>query len=105
LKDLPLKLPVVESEREPVWHLFVIETDQRDELLQFLKDKEIYCGIHYPIPLHLQGAYQDLGYQAGDFPVAEKAAKRILSLPLHPDLTKEDVSYIKGALEDFFNKK
>ena len=81
--------------------LFVIETDNRDELLQFLKRKEIFCGIHYPIPLHLQGVYRELGYKAGDFPVSERSASRILSLPIYPELKKEEIYYIKNAINEF----
>ncbi len=101
LNDFQIKLPVTRPERSHVFHLFVIETDNRDELLEFLKQKEIFCGIHYPIPLHFQGAYRELGYKAGDFPVAERSASRILSLPIYPELKEEEINYIKDALNEF----
>ena len=101
LKDLQIKLPVTMADRDHVYHLFVIETDNRDELLQFLKRKEIFCGIHYPIPLHLQGVYRELGYKAGDFTVSERSASRILSLPIYPELKKEEIYYIKNAINEF----
>ena len=101
LNDFQIKLPVIRPDRSHVFHLFVIETDNREELLEFLKQKEIFCGIHYPIPLHFQGAYRELGYKAGDFPVAERSASRILSLPIYPELKEEEINYIKDALNEF----
>jgi len=101
LKDFQIKLPVIRLDRSHVFHLFVIETDNREQLLEFLKQKEIFCGIHYPIPLHFQGAYRELGYKAGDFPVAERSASRILSLPIYPELKEEEINYIKDALNEF----
>ncbi|ODS33877.1 MAG: aminotransferase DegT [Candidatus Scalindua rubra] len=104
LKDLQIGLPKTRPDRSHVFHLFVIETHNRDELLQFLKQREIFCGIHYPIPLHFQEAYKELGYKAGDFPVSERASSRILSLPIYPELEKEEISYVKNALNEFFTK-
>ena len=101
LKDLQIKLPETRNNSNHVFHLFVIETDNRDELLQFMKQKEISCGIHYPVPLHFQEVYSELGYRAGDFPVSECSASRILSLPIYPELEKEGVDYIKKAFDEF----
>jgi len=101
LKDFQINLPETMPDRNHVFHLFVIGTDNRDELLQFLKQKEIVCGIHYPVPLHFQGVYRGLGYKAGDFPVSERLASRILSLPLYPELKKEEVRYVKNAFNEF----
>ncbi len=101
LKDFQINLPRTKPDRNHVFHLFVIETDNRDELLQFLKQKETFCGIHYPVPLHFQGVYRELGHKAGDFPVSERLASRILSLPIYPELRKEEVDYIKNAFNEF----
>ena len=101
LKDLQIKLPVTMADRNHVYHLFVIETDNRDELLQYMSRKEVFCGIHYPIPLHLQGAYRELGYKAGDFPVSERSASRILSLPVYPELKEEEINYVKTVIKEF----
>ncbi len=101
LKDLQIKLPLTRTDRSHVFHLFVIETDNRNELLEFLKQKEIICGIHYPVPLHFQGVYRKLGYKIGDFPVAERLASRILSLPIYPELEREEVIYVKNAFNEF----
>jgi len=87
-----------------VYHLYVIKTEKRDQLQEFLKNKGISCLKHYPIPLHLQPAYGKFGYEAGDFPVAEKASKEILSLPMNPFLTEEEISYVAKAILYFFRK-
>jgi dTDP-4-amino-4,6-dideoxygalactose transaminase len=87
-----------------VYHLFVIRAKQRDKLQDYLKEKEIGCGMHYPIPLHLTGAYSYLGYKPGDFPKAEKLAQEILSLPMYPELAKEQIDYVCGYIWDFYNQ-
>ncbi len=79
--------PEVCPGNEHVWHLYVVRVPRRDKVLAMLKDARIGAGIHYPIPLHLQGAFLDLGYRQGAFPVAEAAAKEILSLPMFPEIT------------------
>ena len=71
---------------------------QRDRAIEELKQRQVATGIHYPIPLHLSGAYQDLGYRRGDFPVAESAADRILSLPMYPELTAEMIDHVADSL-------
>jgi dTDP-4-amino-4,6-dideoxygalactose transaminase len=98
LADLPIQLPVVEPGREHVYHLFVIQTENRDAVLQGLKDAGIGAGIHYPIPIHQQPAYADLGYRDGSFPVAEAAAGRLLSLPVYPEMTDEQVDDVAAVL-------
>lgn len=85
------------------YHLFVIRTKRRDALMEFLKRSNIFCGIHYPIPVHLQKAMNFLGHKKGDFPISEKYAKEILSLPMHPYLTKDEVEFISGRIKMFFN--
>lgn len=77
-----------------VFHLYIIETDCRDALQQALLDQGIKVKVHYPVPLHLQPASQKLGYKQGDFPVAERQAERILTLPAHPYLTDEEVDRV-----------
>lgn len=87
-------LPKVRSNADPVWHLFVIRTKGRDQLQNMLKSNGVSTGIHYPIPLHLQPAYKYLGYNEGDFIIAEKHSKEILSLPLWPEIEIEKVEKI-----------
>jgi dTDP-4-amino-4,6-dideoxygalactose transaminase len=94
-------LPMSAPEVEPVWHLFVIRVDERDALRRSLASRGISAGIHYPIPIHLQEAYQDLGHKKGDFPVTEHCAERILSLPMYPELTAEMIEHVAAAVAEF----
>jgi dTDP-4-amino-4,6-dideoxygalactose transaminase len=85
-------LPVVN--KDSVFHNFVIRTDKRDELMKFLSNKRIETKIHYPIPIHLQKAAISLGYKNGDFPKTEEFAKTMVSLPIYPELSDEEVNYV-----------
>lgn len=86
---------------ESVWHLYVIRVSQRDAMKDYLANKGISCGIHYPIPIHMQPAYRDLGYQEGDFPVTEDLARRIISLPMYAELTSELVRLVAQSVLEF----
>jgi dTDP-4-amino-4,6-dideoxygalactose transaminase len=86
---------------ESVWHLFVVQADQRDRLREHLARRGVSTGIHYPIPVHLQPAYSKLGYTPGRFPLAESLAQRALSLPMYPELSEADVEYVASAIRDF----
>ena len=81
-----------------VYHLYVIRTPRRDEFMKKLKENGVECGIHYPIPLHLQPAYKNLGYKEGDFPITEKACKEMLSLPICGNLSEEEVREVISYL-------
>jgi dTDP-3-amino-3,4,6-trideoxy-alpha-D-glucose transaminase len=85
-----------------VYHLFIVETGERDALREFLTERGIQTGIHYPIPIHLQEAYRDLGFGPGSFPHAEALARRALSLPMYPELTEEQIGRVAGAVREFF---
>ena len=102
LKDLDLTLPTELDQVKSVYHLFVVRVAQRDELQEYLRSKRISVGIHYPIPLHLQPAFAHLGYSKGDFPVAETATREVLSLPIYPELTQEQVELVATAVRGFF---
>jgi dTDP-4-amino-4,6-dideoxygalactose transaminase len=102
LQDLDLTLPRNAPDTEPAWHLFVVRTPRRDALRAFLEDRGISTGIHYPIPIHLQEAYSDLGHRKGDFPVTEFCAGQVLSLPMYPELTVEMIDYIADVIRDFY---
>ena len=102
LSDLPLGLPASSIDCEPVYHLFVVRTSQRDALRQHLKSRGISTGVHYPLPLHLQPVFAELGYGTGDFPEAESAAREVLSLPMYPELTDAQLTRIAGAIREFF---
>lgn len=85
-----------------VYHLFMIVTDRRDDLQAHLTAAGIQTGIHYPIPIHLQTAYRDLGYRPGDFPHTEYLADRILSLPMFPELQEPQLKRVARVIETFF---
>ena len=88
-----------------VYHLYVVRVHDREQVISHLKAAGISTGIHYPIPLHFQKAYQGLGYQPGDFPVTEKIASEILSLPMYPQLTEEQQRYVADVLSECVSSK
>ncbi len=93
--------PPCMPEVEPVWHLYAVRTELREELRAFLQERGIATGIHYPIPIHMQPAYQDLGLKEGDFPVSEKDAQQMLSLPMYAELSDEQIHYVADAILEF----
>ena len=101
LTGLELTLPEELEHLKSVYHLFVICTRQRDAMLRHLKAKQIHAGIHYPIPLHMQPAFQHLGYKLGDFPHTEQATKEVLSLPLYPELSIQQIEKIAESIREF----
>jgi len=94
-------LPTEAPNAESVYHLYVVRVQNREELQKYLADEKIGTGIHYPVPLHLQNAYKALGYEKGSFPVAEKVAPEILSLPMFPQLTAEQQQRVAAAVLSF----
>lgn len=102
LAQLPLVLPSEPDGSVHVWHLFMVRTARRDELLARLNARGIGAGIHYPVPIHLQKSYERLGYRRGDFPVAERVCGEILTLPLYPEMTEAHVSRVAGEIATFF---
>lgn len=100
-----VRTPITVKDRESVFHLYVIQTDKRDSLLGYLNDAGVQALIHYPVPLHLQGAYKELGYTRGDFPHAELFADRIISLPMYPELTERQVNYVIDCIGEFYKKE
>ena len=105
LKDVNVICPQEEEKRKHIFHLYVIRTQKRDELREWLSTKGIATGIHYAIPLHLQRALCDLGYKEGDFPVAEKYAQEVLTLPMYPELKDRQIEYITECIKKFFIDK
>jgi dTDP-4-amino-4,6-dideoxygalactose transaminase len=97
LADTELSLPEVAPWGEPVWHLYVVRAPNRARLQLALDQANIGHGIHYPVPIHLQQAYSDLGYVRGDFPVAEALAERIVSLPMFPEISDEELKRVAQA--------
>ena len=85
-----------------VYHNFVIRTPRRDDLMAYLQSRGVDTRVHYPIPIHLQDAAKDLGYRHGQFPRAEEYAKTMVSLPIYPELSNDEVEYVASAVTDFF---
>jgi dTDP-4-amino-4,6-dideoxygalactose transaminase len=94
-----VELPRTMPGNEHVWHLYVVRVQNRDAVLAKLNAEGIGAGIHYPIPIHLQGAFAHLGHKAGDFPVAERAAAEILSLPMFPEITADQQARVVEVLK------
>lgn len=101
IKNDKVILPKVSSYNEHVWHIFAIRCEQRDRLEEYLESKEISTNKHYPIPMHLQPCYEDLGFSKGDFPIAEKISKTELSLPMFYGMSNDQIQYIIDALNSF----
>jgi dTDP-4-amino-4,6-dideoxygalactose transaminase len=104
LKGLDMVLPHDKPYEKAVYHTFIIQTNQRDKLKEFLAGKGVDTKIHYPIPIHLQEAAKYLNYKKGDFPVTERQAETILSLPVYPELTNEQLQYVIDSCRAFFHK-
>jgi dTDP-4-amino-4,6-dideoxygalactose transaminase len=104
LADTPVITPGVLPDAEPVYHLYVIRAPRRDELQVYLKEKGIFTGIHYPIPVHLQKALAYLGGKPGDLPVTEEVVGDILSLPMFAELEDHEIEMVVKAIKDFYQK-
>ena len=101
LADLPgLVLPAVMNDRNHVFHLYALRARDRGRLIDTLGAKEIGCGLHYPVPVHLQPAYRHLGYRRGDFPVAEQSADELVSLPMFPEMTQDQIAFVTAAVTE-----
>jgi dTDP-4-amino-4,6-dideoxygalactose transaminase len=101
LSDLDLVLPYEPEHVRAVYHIFAVRLQERDALREHLKARGISTGIHYPIPLHLQPAYRHLAYKEGDFPITEECARQVLSLPMYPELTQEQMEEVTRAIKEF----
>jgi dTDP-4-amino-4,6-dideoxygalactose transaminase len=97
-----IRTPVEADYAKHIYHIYAIRTQNRDTFISTLAEKGIRCGIHYPIPVHLQQAYKFLGYGTGSFPVAEKCAEELVSLPMFAELGKEQIRYVVHETELFF---
>lgn len=94
-------LPTVKDEMLPVWHIFGIRCEERDKLEEYLNEKGIGTNKHYPIPIHLQECYKDLGYKKGDFPIAEEISRTELSIPMYYGMTDDEITYIIESVNEF----
>ena len=98
-----IKTPVVKNNAHSVYHLYVIQTQKRDNLKQYLSDNSIQTGLYYPMPNHLHNAYKNLGYKEGDFPVSESLSKANLAIPIYPGLRKEQQKRVIQKIKEFYN--
>ena len=94
-----LVLPQQADYAEHVYHIYAVRAARRDWIIAELQQKGIASGIHYPLPLHLQEAYRGLGHNTGDFPIAEKCCDQVLSLPMYPEMTDEQINYVADELK------
>ncbi|HXV18937.1 MAG TPA: DegT/DnrJ/EryC1/StrS family aminotransferase [Candidatus Omnitrophota bacterium] len=104
LKGLPVVTPYLPKGDSSIYHLYSILTPKRDALKDFLLSRGIGVGVYYPLPLHLQACYKGLGNRKGDFPVTEDTAKRILSLPMYPEISQKSKELVVSSIRDFFRK-
>jgi dTDP-4-amino-4,6-dideoxygalactose transaminase len=95
--------PFIPSWAKPVFHLYIIRTQKRDELQKYLSENGISTGLHYPIPLHLQNAYRNSSSVNGIYPITEKVSNEILSLPMFPGLTSEQIEYVSSKIKEFYS--
>lgn len=99
-----LQLPISRDGSGHVYHLYVVQVPNRDKVLSHLQENGVAASIHYPVPLHLQPALKYLGHREGDFPVAEHAARHIVSLPMYPELTSEQIEHVCSVLTKAIKK-
>lgn len=104
LKNLNVTLPTVSKSAESVFHIYLIQVADRDNLIKHLANHGITALIHYPVPIHMQPAYQELKYKKGDFPNTEAYANKIVSLPMYPEMTNGEVDFVVDSIKEFFNK-
>ena len=101
LKEISITLPKLSDSSQSVWHLFVIRTDFRDDLQEYLKNKGIETLVHYPIPIHLQESYEELGKKSESYLIAEEYSKKILSLPIWYGMSNEQILYVCDSINEW----
>ena len=101
IKNSKVVLPKVGDEFTPVWHIFGIRCSEREALEKHLNQAGVGTNKHYPIPMHLQECYKDLGFKEGDYPIAEEISKTELSLPMYYGMTGEEVRYVIDTINNF----
>ena len=102
LQDTPLVTPKVAPNREAIFHLYIVQSEEREELMAYLREHDISPGLYYPLPLHLQEVFKYLEYEKGSLPHAEHAADRIFALPLYPELPVEQMEQVAEVIKKFY---
>lgn len=95
-----IRTPIEANFARHVYHIYAIRVADRDTVMSQLEQDGIGCGVHYPVPVHLQDAYRSLGYEKGAFPVSENAAAEFISLPIYPELTDEQIEFVTDRVQD-----
>jgi len=104
LKDVPqITLPVIHEKAESIFNQFTIKAEKRDDLLTFLRSKDIGCAVYYPLSLHLQECFSYLNHKEGDFPITEQLTKEVISIPVFSEITKDQLDYVISAIKEFYN--
>jgi dTDP-4-amino-4,6-dideoxygalactose transaminase len=98
---MPVVLPVETAWGRHIYHLFQVRVQQREKLMAYLKDNGIGTEIYYPVPLHLQKCFEEMGYRPGSMPNAEQAAQQTLALPVYPELTDEQLEYVVRVIKEY----
>jgi len=101
IKHPEVILPYVLNDVIPVWHVFGIRCNRRDDLEKYLNNYSIGTNKHYPIPIHMQECYGSLGYKAGDYPIAEEISRTELSIPMYYGLSDEEIQYVIDVINSF----
>ena len=101
IKNAEVILPYVPDYANPVWHIFGIRCERREELEKWLNNAGIGTNKHYPIPMHLQECYKNLGFHEGDYPIAEEISRTELSLPMYYGMTEEEIQYVIDKINEF----
>ena len=99
-KELDLVTPVCDDKNEHVYHMYILQSENRNEVLEKLKERGVATGVYYPVPLHLQKVYKNLGYKEGDMPVSEYLSHRTFAIPVYPELTEEQIKYIVESIKN-----
>jgi hypothetical protein len=99
-----VKAPKIEKNNTSIYHQYTILAPNRDELKEYLGKAGIGTGVFYPLPLHLQDCFKELGYKKGDFPFAEQLAEKVLSLPIYPELSREQIEYVGKTVLEFYKQ-
>jgi dTDP-4-amino-4,6-dideoxygalactose transaminase len=102
LKELPVVTPWAEEHNRHIYNQYTIRVEDRDGLQQHLRDNHVGSALYYPLPLHLQECYRDLGYRSGDLPVSEQAAQETISIPVYPELSRRQQEYVVEQITGFF---
>jgi len=98
-----IRIPHIDPKAVSIYNQYTLFCEKRDDLLAYLQSKEIGCAVYYPLPLHLQECFKSLGYKAGDLPVAEEAAKKVLSIPIYPELDDAHKQYVCDTINSFYH--